>query len=414
MSSENESSSSDEEYCGDNGNIFFNEILNNTYITIKKIGYGAFSSVWLSYNFNDTKYYAIKIQNDEDYDEGIIESKYLTKIKKINSDFISNIIEYFIEEKNKDKYVCMVFNICSCNIYQLIRHERNKLNINNVKSIIIQTLKGLEAVHSLGYYHTDIKPENILFNGNRSLNNIILKKHEDNNFPLLYKNLKEKICKEKNLNITKSNQKKKFNKKYKNVVIKEVNLNILSRIIDDSNSDSESDSENDSDYKYTNEELTNINIKLTDFGTLYKNNEKSDDEIQTRYYRAPEVILGLVHNFKVDIWSIGCMTIELLLNRMLFDPKKDNDYDRDFYHLYDIQKLCGYIPDHMRDKSPNKSYYFKKKNFRKKIELSSIKIFLEENNIYSDELLEFLEKTLTIDYKLRPTATECLNLSWFN
>ena len=96
MSSDSESTSSDEEYCGDNGNIFFNEILNNTYITIKKIGYGSFSSVWLVYNYNNNKYYAIKIQNDEDYDEGIIESKYLTKIKKLNSNYISNIIEYFI------------------------------------------------------------------------------------------------------------------------------------------------------------------------------------------------------------------------------------------------------------------------------------------------------------------------------
>tara|TARA_B100000575_G_scaffold290546_1_gene294440 strand:+ start:1746 stop:2990 length:1245 start_codon:yes stop_codon:yes gene_type:complete len=414
MSSDSESTSSDEEYCGDNGNIFFNEILNNTYITIKKIGYGSFSSVWLVYNYNNNKYYAIKIQNDEDYDEGIIESKYLTKIKKLNSNYISNIIEYFIEKKNNETYVCMVFNIYSCNIYQLIRHDRNKLNINIIKSIIKQTLQSIEAIHSLGYYHTDIKPENILFNGKRSLNNIIIEKYEQNNFQSLYSTLKEKYCKDKKINLNNSKQKKKFNKKYKNILIKEVNLNIISRIDIDSNSDSDSDSENDSDYKYSEDELTNINIKLTDFGTIYKNSENSDDEIQTRYYRAPEVILGLIHTNKVDIWSIGCMTIELLLNKMLFNPKKDNDYDRDFYHLYDIQKLCGYIPDYMRDKSPNKSYYFKKKNFRKKIELSSIKIILEENNIYSEELLEFLEKTLIIDYKLRPSATECLNLSWFN
>ena len=106
------------------------------------------------------------------------------------------------------------------------------------------------------------------------------------------------------------------------------------------------------------------------------------------------------------------MTIELLLNNMLFNPIKDNTYDRDFYHLLDIQTLCGYIPDYMRDKSPNKSYYFKKNKF-KKINISSIKLFLESNDIYTDELHEFLEKTLTIDYKLRPSASECLKLSWF-
>ena len=215
MSSDSESTSSDEEYCGDNGNIFFNEILNNTYITIKKIGYGSFSSVWLVYNYNNNKYYAIKIQNDEDYDEGIIESKYLTKIKKLNSNYISNIIEYFIEKKNNETYVCMVFNIYSCNIYQLIRHDRNKLNINIIKSIIKQTLQSIEAIHSLGYYHTDIKPENILFNGKRSLNNIIIEKYEQNNFQSLYSTLKEKYCKDKKINLNNSKQKKNLIKNIK-------------------------------------------------------------------------------------------------------------------------------------------------------------------------------------------------------
>ena len=213
--STNVSTSSDEEYCGDNGNIFYNEILKNTYITIKKIGYGSFSSVWLAYNFNDNKYYAIKIQNNEDYDEAIIESKCLTKIKKLNSKYISNIIEYFIEEKDNDKYVCMVFNIYSCNIYQLIRHDRNKLDCNIVKKIIYQTLKALETIHSLNYYHTDIKPENILFDSSKSLNNIIIQKYEENNFNNLYLNLKKKLCTEKKLDLNKKNQKKNLIKTLK-------------------------------------------------------------------------------------------------------------------------------------------------------------------------------------------------------
>ena len=40
--------SSDDEYYGNNGDEFNNELLNKKYLLIKKIGYGAFSSVWLS------------------------------------------------------------------------------------------------------------------------------------------------------------------------------------------------------------------------------------------------------------------------------------------------------------------------------------------------------------------------------
>ena len=39
---------------------------------------------------------------------------------------------------------------------------------------------------------------------------------------------------------------------------------------------------------------------------------------------------------------------------------------------------------------------------------------LKEKEIYSDELLEFLQKTLNIDYKTRLSAEECMKLKWLN
>ncbi len=42
------------------------------------------------------------------------------------------------------------------------------------------------------------------------------------------------------------------------------------------------------------------------------------DYVVTRYYRAPEVILGLQYTEKVDIWSIGCIVAELVNRRVLF------------------------------------------------------------------------------------------------
>ena len=76
--------SSDEAYFGDNGEEFRGKILNSTkgrYALIEKIGYGAFSSVWLSYNVDKNEYNAIKIQNSEDYQDGKYEVKLLNKIR---------------------------------------------------------------------------------------------------------------------------------------------------------------------------------------------------------------------------------------------------------------------------------------------------------------------------------------------
>ena len=46
--------------------------------------------------------------------------------------------------------------------------------------------------------------------------------------------------------------------------------------------------------------------------------------IQTRYYRAPEIILHHTFNETCDVWSMGCMIFELLTNEILIDPDKNN------------------------------------------------------------------------------------------
>ena len=90
-----ESSSSDDEYYGDNGEIFYNEVLNKKYITIKKIGYGAYSSVWLCIDYLTNKFYAIKIQNSE------IKILYLEIHKvKIISQKITLIFQYNLKNQN--------------------------------------------------------------------------------------------------------------------------------------------------------------------------------------------------------------------------------------------------------------------------------------------------------------------------
>lgn len=47
----------------------------------------------------------------------------------------------------------------------------------------------------------------------------------------------------------------------------------------------------------------------------------NDVDIQTRQYRAPEILIGAKWNERVDNWSMACLTFELLTGDYLFDPR---------------------------------------------------------------------------------------------
>lgn len=63
------------------------------------------------------------------------------------------------------------------------------------------------------------------------------------------------------------------------------------------------------------------NIKLIDFGSATFMNDVDYDYLQTRPYRAPEIILGCYFDFGVDMWSLGCVLYEIVTNKVLFNYK---------------------------------------------------------------------------------------------
>ena len=68
------------------------------------------------------------------------------------------------------------------------------------------------------------------------------------------------------------------------------------------------------------------------------------EDIQTRQYRALEVLLGSGYGPPADIWSTACMAFELATGDYLFEPHSGEDYSRDEDHLAHIIELVGVIP----------------------------------------------------------------------
>jgi len=100
--------------------------------------------------------------------------------------------------------------------------------------------------------------------------------------------------------------------------------------------------------------LLNPEIRLIDFGSATFDHEHHSSIIQTRHYRAPEVILKIGWTQACDIWSIGCIVIELALGYMLFDTHNSLE------HLAMMERILGPIPQDMALQSGS-SYFVKGK-----------------------------------------------------
>ena len=102
---------------------------------------------------------------------------------------------------------------------------------------------------------------------------------------------------------------------------------------------------------------------------------KFSDDIQTRQYRSPEVIIGSGYDTSADIWSLACMVFELCTGDYLFDPKPSDEYPRDEDHLALSIELLGKIPPHMIAKGRNGKTFFNRHGDLKKKTINPLSIF---------------------------------------
>lgn len=59
-------------------------------------------------------------------------------------------------------------------------------------------------------------------------------------------------------------------------------------------------------------------VKVIDFGSSCFIHDHLSSYVQSRSYRAPEVILGCKYDYKIDMWSLGCILAELFTGYVLF------------------------------------------------------------------------------------------------
>eukprot|EP00884_Botryococcus_braunii_P023072 jgi/Botrbrau1/9449/Bobra.0252s0070.1 len=84
--------------------------------------------------------------------------------------------------------------------------------------------------------------------------------------------------------------------------------------------------------------LKSTAIKVIDFGSATFDDQYHSTIVSTRHYRAPEVILGMGWTYPCDIWSVGCILVELATGDALFQTHENLE------HLAMMEAVLGRIP----------------------------------------------------------------------
>ncbi|KAJ3026858.1 UNVERIFIED_CONTAM: dual specificity protein kinase yak1 [Siphonaria sp. JEL0065] len=101
--------------------------------------------------------------------------------------------------------------------------------------------------------------------------------------------------------------------------------------------------------------LTEPEIKVIDFGSACHENQTIYTYIQSRFYRSPEVLVGLPYTSSIDMWSLGCIAAELYLGLPLFPGTSE------YNQVSRIVDVLGMPQQWMCEKGKTSKNFFGKK-----------------------------------------------------
>ncbi|KAL2202060.1 kinase-like protein [Sarocladium strictum] len=95
-------------------------------------------------------------------------------------------------------------------------------------------------------------------------------------------------------------------------------------------------------------------IKIIDFGSACDERQTVYTYIQSRFYRSPEVLLGLPYSSAIDMWSLGCIVVELFLGLPLFPGSSE------YNQVSRIVEMLGNPPNWMIEMGKQAGEFFEK------------------------------------------------------
>jgi len=244
------------------------ELFNDRYTVSTVIGKGSFGQVVKALDNQTQEWVAIKIIKSkkpflQQAKTEIELLQFLNEKDVSDTACIVRLLEHFMFRGHQ----CLVFEMLSYNLYDLLRHTSFKgVSLNLIRKFGKRILKALcfLALRDVSVIHCDLKPENILLRHPRR-----------------------------------------------------------------------------------------SAIKLIDFGSSCRDGQTVYSYIQSRFYRSPEVLLGCSYSTEIDMWSLGCILIEMHTGEPLFSGQDEGD------QIVKIYELLGAPPTHMIQSGTKGLKYFR-------------------------------------------------------
>ncbi|KEZ39044.1 hypothetical protein SAPIO_CDS10422 [Scedosporium apiospermum] len=288
------------------GNVF-----QSRYKVVSKLGFGTASTIWLCRDLEKNDFIALKIcitgKDTSDIDNEVAISEYLQSVDPAGhpgKDRLRLVQDHFRITGPHGTHQCLVFAPLGLSYtkFRNIFPEKalNKLLLQQSLQLV---LLGLDFLHQAGVVHTDISPNNILLGvPDPSVFSEIEKAEQEH--PAARKVLPDRTI-----------------------------------------------------YRTSVMPLTYGAPVICDFGAARMGDGKHHGDVMPGVYRAPEIIMGMEWDSKIDIWSVGVMIWDLFERGRLFRAVKDGHLN-DELHLAEMVSLMGPPPKQFLERSEKCRQYW--------------------------------------------------------